>query len=81
MNHASDLLGTAQPTERSLRLDPVQHLVRMLSSISVATNPGVTVFTVRPMPSSTSLPARARMKAVSFARALVSPNMPALEAA
>jgi len=51
------------------------------SSISVATKPGVTVFTVMPTPLSTSLPARARMKAASFARVLVSPSKPALDAA
>jgi hypothetical protein len=51
------------------------------ATISVATKPGVTVFTVTPMLSSVSLPARASWNVASRARVLVSPNSPDLDAA
>jgi hypothetical protein len=49
--------------------------------MSVIVKPGVTVFTVRPMPSSSSLPERSSMKAASRASVLVSPNSPDLDEA
>ncbi len=53
----------------------------MCSSISVAMNPGATVLTVMPTPSSVSLPARLSWWAASSASVLVSPNSPDFEAA
>ena len=53
----------------------------MDSTISVATNPGVTALTVRPMPLSAILPARPIWKHASRASVFVRPNSPDLEAA
>ena len=44
-------------------------------------NPGATAFTVSPIESSLSLPARASWKHASRASVLVSPNSPDFEAA
>ena len=53
----------------------------IVSSISVAMNPGATVFTVTPFESSPSFPAFASWKHASRAIVLVSPNRPDFDAA
>jgi hypothetical protein len=62
-------------------LIPARTFSGMCSSISVAMNPGATVLTVTPIPSSSSLPARLSWNAASSASVLVNPNSPDFEAA
>jgi len=77
-----DLLGLAEPAERDLPDDLLQHLGRDVLEHLGGDEAGVTVLMVRPTPSgSASRPACPSRKAASRARVLVRPNRPDFDAA